>query len=169
MDFAFAPGRVAAWAGIASGLVCLVLLALLVALRTRRRLAAMDAGFWAASEPPAPRLSAPGRRGGAAWPRRAVLGFMFALRAGAVLGPLVGLLLWRGARPRELALAAGVLLAVVVPAVYLLFPPTSFGGANSSYASDLLGAHWVAVGAVALLGLALAAHARGPARPGRPG
>ena len=75
------------------------------------------------ARPPPPRLAplpdAPAR----AWPlRRAlaagvaaglVLGFVFALRAGAVLGPLTFLVLWRGVSARTLALLAGAVLLVV--------------------------------------------------------
>ena len=56
-----------------------------------------------------------------------------------------------------LILAAGALLAIVVPALYLLFPADDRGGYNTDYAAEHLGAHWVAVGAVVLLILALAA------------
>jgi arabinofuranan 3-O-arabinosyltransferase len=84
-----------------------------------------------------------------------VLGFVFALRAGAVIAPLTTLVLWRAIGPRTLILAAGGLLGLVVPAIYMLFSPTDRGGFNFDYAHDLLGAHWVAVGALTLLMLAL--------------
>jgi hypothetical protein len=85
----------------------------------------------------------------------AVLGFVFALRAGLVIGPVLALLLWRGVGTRALILAAAGLLAIVVPALYVLFPAEDRGGYNTEYALDLLGAHWVTVAAVVLLGLAL--------------
>ena len=85
----------------------------------------------------------------------AVLGFVFALRAGVVIAPAVALLLWRGVGPRTLLLAAGGLLGAVVPLLYLLFPGTDHGGYDTEYAVEHLGAHWVAVAAVVLLGLAL--------------
>ena len=82
-------------------------------------------------------------------------GLVFALRAGVVAGPLIALILWRGVGARALILAAGVLLAVAVPAVYALFLPRDKGGFNSDYAQDLLGAHWLGVAAWLLLALAL--------------
>jgi hypothetical protein len=84
-----------------------------------------------------------------------VLGFVFALRAGVVLGPLLALALWRGTGARALSIVAAVLLGIVVPAIYLLFTPPDLGGYNSSYPMDVLGAHWVAVAAVACAALAL--------------
>ncbi len=82
--------------------------------------------------------------------------FVFALRAGVVIGPAVALLLWRGVGPAALAVAAGVLTAVVLSAIYLLFPPDDAGGFNSEFAADLTGAHWVAVGVWVLFALAVA-------------
>ncbi|MGH2857993.1 MAG: hypothetical protein ACRDMJ_10975, partial [Solirubrobacteraceae bacterium] len=61
-----------------------------------------------------------------------------------------------GVRVRSLLGAAGLLLVVVVPVLYLLFPGIDQGGYDFGYASQHLGAHWVAVGAFALLVLALA-------------
>ena len=84
-----------------------------------------------------------------------VCGLVFALRAGVLAGPLVALLLWRGVGARTLTLAAGALLAVAVPLVYVLFLPRDRGGFNSDYAVDLLGAHWLGVAAWLLLALAL--------------
>jgi hypothetical protein len=83
-------------------------------------------------------------------------GFVFALRAGVVIGPAVALLLWRGVGPSVLALVAGVLTAVVLPAIYLLFPPDDAGGFNSEFAADLTGAHWVAVTVWVLFAVAVA-------------
>jgi hypothetical protein len=82
--------------------------------------------------------------------------FLFALRAGVVIGPAVALLLWRGVGPAALAVTAGALAAVVLPAIYLLFPPDDDGGFNSEFAADLTGAHWVAVAVWVLLALAVA-------------
>jgi hypothetical protein len=80
-----------------------------------------------------------------------VLGSIFALRSGVVLGPLVALVLWRGVPARTLALSAGAILAVAVPALYILFPPRDQGGWSTDYAKELLGAHWVAAAALTLL------------------
>jgi uncharacterized membrane protein len=82
--------------------------------------------------------------------------FVFALRAGVVIGPVVALLLWRGVGPAALAVTAGVLTAVVLPAIYLLFPPDDAGGFNSEFAADLTGAHWVAVAVWVLFAVAVA-------------
>jgi hypothetical protein len=86
----------------------------------------------------------------------AVFGFAFALRAGVVIGPVVALAMWRGVSPRRLIMAAGALLAVVVPVLYVLFPGTDRGGYDTAYPVQHLGAHWVAVGALVMLVLGLA-------------
>jgi arabinofuranan 3-O-arabinosyltransferase len=86
----------------------------------------------------------------------AILGFVFALRAGAVIGPVTTIVLWRGFGARALTLAAAAVLGLVVPALYLVFPARDRGGFNFSYATDQLAAHWCAVAAIVLLGLALA-------------
>ena len=65
------------------------------------------------------------------------------------------MILWRGVSTRTLILAAGALLTIVVPALYLLFPADDRGGYNTEYASEHLGAHWVAVAAIVLLAIAL--------------
>jgi hypothetical protein len=83
-------------------------------------------------------------------------GFVFALRAGVLIGPAVALILWRGVPARALTLAAGGLLAVAVPVLYVLFPGDDRGGYDTRYAVEHLGAHWVAVAAFVLLFLALA-------------
>jgi hypothetical protein len=79
---------------------------------------------------------------------------VFAWRAGVVLGPLVALVLWRGVGAKPLAAASALLLGVVVPAIYVVALPDDRGGFNSSYAGELLGAHWAAVLAVTCAGLA---------------
>ncbi|HUZ84508.1 MAG TPA: alpha-(1-_3)-arabinofuranosyltransferase family protein, partial [Gaiellales bacterium] len=111
-----------------------------------------------------------------------VFAFLFALRAGAVLGPLTALILWSGVPVAWLLAAAGALLVIAVPALYLLFPGIDQGGYDFGYASQHLGAHWLTVGAFALLALVLiadvaaisratdrrpGARARGPRRFGR--
>ena len=85
-----------------------------------------------------------------------VFGFAFALRLGVIAGPAVALILWRGVGSRRLTLAAGGLLAIVVPIVYLIWPGTDRGGWDSRFAQAHTGAHWVAVAAFILLTLALA-------------
>jgi arabinofuranan 3-O-arabinosyltransferase len=151
--FAYVPQRPVVWAYAASALAALALLALLLLRRPRPREAVTPAPLAAPERPapwPLPRAVAAGLVVGA------VLGFVFALRAGAVIAPATTLVLWRGIGPRALVLAAAGLLGVVVPALYLLFPANDRGGFNFEYAVDQMGAHWVAVGALALLGLALA-------------
>ena len=149
-SFKFGPGRTVAVSYAISALAALVLIALLLLRRPGAP----------APEPAGPASETPPRR----WPlgtalaigvgASVVLGFVFAWRAGVVLGPLVALVLWRGIGARELAAASAALLGLVVPAIYLIKLPEDLGGYNSSYANDLLSAHWVAVGAVACAGLA---------------
>jgi arabinofuranan 3-O-arabinosyltransferase len=171
VEIGFAPQRFV-WLGYAlGGLACLLLLALVVvgALRARRAEARLP-------EPSREPLSEPGPP--PRWPLRAalvagaaaavVLGFLFALRAGILIGPAVAFVLWRGIGARSLFLAAGGLLVIAVPVLYLAFQPEGRGGYNTDYAVELLGAHWVAVAVVVLLGLGLwrtiaAARARRPA------
>ena len=84
-----------------------------------------------------------------------MLGFVFALRAGVVLGPLLAYALWRGVPEGRLTRLAGGLLVIVVPAIYLVFPPGNEGGFDPNYAEVEIYAHFVAVLAVCALGLAL--------------
>jgi len=84
-----------------------------------------------------------------------VLGFLFALRSGAVLGPVVALVLWRGVRPRLLVTAAGALLLVGVPLAQFVTSAQDTGGYDTNFAVDHVAAHWVATGGVALLLVAL--------------
>jgi arabinofuranan 3-O-arabinosyltransferase len=173
VSFAFTPQRAMDVGFALSALVCAVLLALLgaVALRRRRSGAERRPGDPEARRAAPARAHAfgPGIASGGAPPIRVPLrwalaigavaalagGFVFAIRAGIVIGPAVALLLWRGVGAAPLAIAAGGLVAVVLPAIYLLFPPDDDGGFNSEFAADLTGAHWVAVAAWVLLALAL--------------
>jgi MYXO-CTERM domain-containing protein len=150
--FAYAPQRPVTWGYVVSALAALILLALLALGRRRRVTRQAPAPLPAADHPrrwPLPAALAAGLGLGA------VVGVLFALRAGVVLGPVIALVLWRGIGARALALAAAGLLGVVVPAIYLLFPAKDQGGFNFEYAQDHLAAHWCAVGALVLLGLAL--------------
>ena len=72
-----------------------------------------------------------------------------------MIGPGVALVLWRGVSTRALILTAGALLVVAVPALYLAFPGQDRGGYDPGYPVQHLGAHWVALGALALLAVAL--------------
>ena len=109
----------------------------------------------------APLPDAPAR----AWPlRRAlaagvaaglVLGFVFALRAGAVLGPLTFLVLWRGVSARTLALlgAAPSCSSSCRSCTWPSGCPAE--GYDTNYAVQRIAEHWLAVGAVCALGGAL--------------
>jgi hypothetical protein len=158
VDIEFGPQRLVLAGYVLGGLCCLalVLLALWGGRRTRR------GDSPGPDSPPRPLAEGapPGRRplrqAVAAGAVAAVaLGLAFGLRAGPPIGAAVALVLWRGIGVRALLLAAGGLLVVAVPAVYFAFPPEDRGGYNTSYAGELLGAHWVVVAAVVLLGLAL--------------
>jgi hypothetical protein len=159
--FEFAPSKPTTWVQLASALACLVLLA--IALLPRRRRAspirsdfAAAASSWPPLEDPAPTRTAIRRAlllgAGAA----TVLGFCFSLRAGVAIFAGVTLVVWLGIGPRLLAMVAGALLAVAVPALYLLVPARDFGGYDPGYASDHIAAHWVGVAAFTLLAIALA-------------
>jgi hypothetical protein len=154
VSFAFAPQQVVDWGYAAGALGCLVLLGIVVVRRHRRGAAAAAAPAPLAVDDRPWRL--PLRHAllaGAA--AAAVFGFAFALRAGVVIGPAVALAMWRGVSARALITAAGALLAVVVPLLYVLFPGTDRGGYDTAYPVQHLGAHWVAVGAFVMLVLAL--------------
>jgi arabinofuranan 3-O-arabinosyltransferase len=140
-------------AGYLIGGLASVLL-LLVLLFTRREPASESAPAALVPAQRLPRLSLP-RALAAGLACAAVFGFVFALRAGVVIGPLCALILWRGVPTRRLLQAAGGLLVIVVPLLYLLFPGQNQGGYDFGYTAQHLGAHWVAVGAFALLVLAL--------------
>jgi arabinofuranan 3-O-arabinosyltransferase len=149
VSFAFAPNRALLAGDLISLVACLVLLALLVLRRPRAGAASL-----------APLRDVPAR----GWPlRRAlaagvaagvVLGFVFALRAGAVLAPLTFLVLWRGVPARTLALLAGGILLVVVPVLHVAVGLPG-EGYDTNYAVQRIAEHWVAVGAVCALAGAL--------------
>jgi hypothetical protein len=151
--FEFAPSTPVHWLQIASALGCLVLLA--IALRRRRR-GPQPAAASHAALPDLPPSKTTLRRA-LAWgaAAAAVLGFCFSLRAGVAIFAGVSVIVWLGVAPRLLAMAAGALLAVVVPALYLLFPARDFGGYNPGYAGEHIAAHWVGVAAYTLLAIAL--------------
>ncbi|HEX8086142.1 MAG TPA: alpha-(1-_3)-arabinofuranosyltransferase family protein [Solirubrobacteraceae bacterium] len=185
VDVAWAPNRWLPPAYIVSLVACLALLAVALrrggapaASPQRSRAGAQPASLGEPREgAPPPSLGPP--PGGALpvrlgpiadaaatpWPlRRAllaglaagvVLGFVFAIRAGVVIAPAVAFVLWRGFSAKQLALAAGGLLGVVVPILYLAISPRDPGGYNTNYAVELIAAHWVGVAAVVLIGIAL--------------
>ena len=83
------------------------------------------------------------------------LGYLFALRAGAALFVLLTFVLWRGFRTRTLIVTAAALLGIAVPLAYVIAQPRNQGGYGFGYATQAIGAHWLGVGAVVLLSLAL--------------
>jgi len=163
VDFAFAPTAVAHVSYWISGLACLGMTVVLLAaaLRRRGRGAMPHTTHSRRSEVAAHR-----------WPLRRALvtgallalpaALLFSLRAGVVIGPALALMLWRGAGVRSLALGAGALLGVMVPAVQLSLLPDDLGGFNSEYPLDLIAVHWLAVGAWVLLAVALWRSLAGP-------
>jgi arabinofuranan 3-O-arabinosyltransferase len=171
-SFAYGPQRLAVAGYALSGAGCLALLVLLLAGRARALAAARR------TAPPGALPAAPARPARLA-PRRAalvalaaaiVLGFCFGLRAGVVLGPLLGLALWRGAGDGLLLKASAALLAIGVPLAYAfvaLFGPRNPGGYDTSYATDRIAGHWLALAGLTALGLVLW-RTLAAARPGRP-
>jgi hypothetical protein len=152
-SFTFSPQSVVTGGYVAGALACAALLALLLLRRPARRTTPAPEPLAADDRP----WRLPARQALAAGAiAAAVFGFLFALRAGVVIGPAVAVLLWRGASARALTLAAGALLALGVPLLYLLFPGDDRGGYDTRYAVEHLAAHWVAVAAFVLLVLALA-------------
>ncbi len=85
----------------------------------------------------------------------AVIGFVFGIDAGIVAIPAVALILGRGVGARPLVLAAGVLLGLVVPVLYLLHTGPQQGANHFSYASDHMAANWAGVAALVALTVAL--------------
>jgi hypothetical protein len=153
-SFRFEPQRAVQWGYWISGIACLLLLAFLVIRRRRRGpVEALDP-WLPARESPA-RMALP-RAAAVAVPAALLLAFLFALRAGPPVWLGLTLILWRGIGARTLTLAAGALLAVAVPVLYVLFPGPDRGGFNPEYAVKHLGAHWVSVAAYVLLAAALA-------------
>jgi hypothetical protein len=150
-SFAFAPNGPLVPGYIVSLLACLALIAVLF---TRR-------GTTHARTPQQPIVETATTR----WPLKKaiaagvlaalVLGFVFAIRAGVIMGPAVALILWRGIPAKQLALAGGALLITVVPILYLAVPVDDPGGYNTNLAVERIAAHWVGVAAVFLLGAAL--------------
>jgi arabinofuranan 3-O-arabinosyltransferase len=152
VSLSFAPQKAVWWGYAIGALACLLLLVLTVVRRPRRVDMESDP-----IEPDDRPWRLPAREALLAGAAAGVaLGFVFAIRAGAVIGPVTALVLWRGMSARTMILIAGALLAIVVPAIYVIFPATDRGGYGPAYPVERLGAHWVTVGAVVLLIFALA-------------
>jgi hypothetical protein len=150
VSITFAPQTTVEFGYVAGGLACLALVLVLVLTRPGA------VGRAVPVPPPQDRVVSwtPARALAAGLLGAAVIGFLFGLRAGAVAGPVFALLLWRGTPTMRIVQLAGVLLGVVV-ILYLIFPGRDLGGYDQGYPSQHLGAHWVTVGAFALLALAL--------------
>ena len=114
--FAFAPNRRGRWSYLLSLPVVAVLL-VLVAVGVPPAASGL-AGAAAAGRPAASRA---GRCAAHWWPRGAapVAAFLFAIRAGVLIGPAVALVLWRGLGARALARGRGAAGRRGVPAVAL--------------------------------------------------
>jgi arabinofuranan 3-O-arabinosyltransferase len=165
VSLSFGPQSAVNWGYVIGALACFVLLVLLVVRRSRRR---PEPPQHAPIEPDDRPWRLPARRAlGAGVAAAIAFGFLFALRAGVVIGPAVALIVWRGISTRLMIMAAGALLAIVVPAVYLIFPATNRGGYDPAYPVERLGAHWVTVAAMVLLILALARTLRGRPAPSK--
>ncbi|HEX5620177.1 MAG TPA: alpha-(1-_3)-arabinofuranosyltransferase family protein [Solirubrobacteraceae bacterium] len=164
--FAYAPDKAVRLALIVSGGACLLAFVVLLLVGRPATREVEVAGFGTGDDPP--RTS---------WGRAAAVGlavgvaaaFLIALRAGPPVALGVALITRYGVGARPLIVAAAALLGIVVPAAYLLFEPTDKGGYAFSFATDLVGAHWVATAALVLLALALwrIVSARRPARSAR--
>src|ERR671915_195070 len=157
VEFSFAPQDGVRVGYAISGTVCLLLLLLLVVGWVRARREGAAVGGEALRSPREPHPA--DRPRPLPLPRAALLALvatiplslLFAARTSVVLFPLVTLILWRGAGSRLRTLVAGGLLGVVVPILYLVLTPEDRGGFNFEYSTELIAAHWVAVGAIVLL------------------
>ncbi len=170
--FTFGPQSTAREGYLISAVACLLLLLFLIVGRVRAR-RDPAAGVLTGDELPEP------VRAGIALPYALALsvlvsvavGLIFALRAGAAVFPFLAVIFWRGYGPRLLVSVAAVLLGIVVPFVYLVFPPPNLGGYNFNYSVSLIWAHWTGVAAILLLALAcwrMLAAQRSQRRPPKP-
>jgi hypothetical protein len=82
-------------------------------------------------------------------------GFVFGIVPGLLSVPVTAFVLWRGIGARELTLAAGALLLIVVPVLYLVHTGPEQGGNHFGYAMAHLAASYVGVAALGLLMAAL--------------
>jgi hypothetical protein len=82
-------------------------------------------------------------------------GFLFALRAGAVIGPVTFVALRLGVNVRRLLVAALIGLALL-PLAYIASPSPDVGGFYYYYALHYIDEHWLALGVVCALAVAVA-------------
>jgi arabinofuranan 3-O-arabinosyltransferase len=164
--FEFVPNRLAAIGYVVSGLAglaCLLLLAGATWWRNRSRRGRASAPIGAPRDESSPLV--PVRDTEAGWPPAralmaalitgAAFAFVFGFAAGAASVAVTALILWRGIGAGALTLAAGLLLGVVVPLLYIVQPADERGGNHYSYAVQHIDAHWVGVAAIGLLMAAL--------------
>lgn len=168
--FAWGPNKVLTPAYVISAIGCLLLLVVY----WRRRIEPAHAPRALLPDDGPARRWPVGRAAAAGLAAALVLGFVFAIRAGVLIGPAVFVILWRGIGARTLALVGGTILAIGVPLAYVLKPGDDLGGFNTNLAVERIDAHWVGVAGVVLLGAALcrslaAARASHPDRPRLPG
>jgi arabinofuranan 3-O-arabinosyltransferase len=151
--FTFSPNRVATIGYAVSGAAALVCVLLLVIGGRRRRDVVPDPP----TVPLSPGRVAPVPAPSVVWalPAALVFGFVFGIDAGVVAAAAIAIVLWRGIGAGPLTVAAGALLGVVVPVLYLVHPGSSAGGNHYGYAAGHLAAHWVGVAAIGLLMAAL--------------
>jgi arabinofuranan 3-O-arabinosyltransferase len=156
VDFWFQPNRTVLPFYALSLAGCLTFLGgLLLWVRRRRRAGASSAPAPADIPPGTPLRLPLGRALALAFALCLVVGFCFGLRAGAVSGPTLLWILWRGTPSRTLMAVVAVALMLVVPILYLAHSGANLGGYNTHYAMSHLVAHWVAVGALVLVAVVL--------------
>ena len=151
-SFWFAPQQLATVSYAISAVTGLVLLGLLVLLVVATARARHERRAVADEPSPEPGVDAAVLRLGAAAAVALGLGvglvgaWIFAVRAGVLLGVGVGVLAWLGMTSRRLLWLALVPLAVI-PLLYVLQPSSGTGG-FFGFADQHLAAHWLAVAAV---------------------
>ena len=149
--FDYAPQDRVRMGLLISAVVCLLLLAFLIAGRVF--------GSWSPPSAQSPRLLPEERpvrmpllrAAAAAFVATLPLAFLFAARSSVVIFPILTLILWRGARSRLLTGIAAGLLGIAVPLLYAIYSPRNLGGYSLDYSRDVIWAHWAAVAALILL------------------
>jgi arabinofuranan 3-O-arabinosyltransferase len=143
----------------------------------RPRLAAADPPIWADPATWGARPADPVRRLGLQGAALAGVlagvlgGFLFAVRAGLVIGPVTFALLFLGLTVRRLLVLTGLGL-VAVTLTYVISPSPNEGGFFFYYPLHFITAHWIALGVVLALGCAtvlMAWDVRAGAAPQVPG
>jgi arabinofuranan 3-O-arabinosyltransferase len=152
--FTFGPQGGVRLGYLVSAVVCLLLLALLLAGWLLRRGRRTPAERPARLPEDRPQRLPPPRAAAVAFLATLPLAFLFAARSSVVIFPILTLILWRGAGSRLLTGIAAGLLGVAVPVLYVVYSPRDRGGFNFEYSRDLIWAHWVAVAALILLMIA---------------